>query len=166
MQYIIIINLIISAIVFIGTSVVFYDKGRKAERHEWQAQQSVFLASIAKAKAENDARIDKQRKKHEKILLTVMSSHNEKTEKLNADIDKLRRDGLRFKSSSSSNCGKGTGKAESTSVLAAKNEYRLSEETTRRLLDVGREAEMLQELRNNLIDVCSQYVEAYDDDIN
>ena len=82
MQYIIIINLIISAIVFIGTSVVFYDKGRKAERHEWQAQQSVFLASIAKAKAENDARIDKQRKKHEKILLTVMSSHNEKTEKL------------------------------------------------------------------------------------
>ena len=32
---------------------------------------SIFSVNSKKQKAENDARIDKQRKKHEKILLTV-----------------------------------------------------------------------------------------------
>ena len=164
MQYIIIINLVISAIVFVGTSVVFYDKGRKAERAEWQGSQAVFIASIEKVKAESKARIEKQQKKHEEILLTVMSEHNAKTEKLNSDIDKFRHVGLRYKATAHSNCRAGAREAEGTSTLAQENQYELPEGITRRLSEIGKHAEEVQELRNNLIDICGEHLQVYDND--
>ena len=137
-----------------------YNAGKESERSVWQEKESDFLASIRSLEDEYKERAEDQQKKHEQILLNVMSDHNEKIQTLNDDVDKFKRDGLRYKSKASSCSNARTGEAESSSLLAQENEYELPARITERLSEIGEHAIMVQQNRNELIDICSQYVQA------
>jgi hypothetical protein len=71
---------------------------------------------------------------------------------------------LRYKATAHSNCRAGAREAEGTSTLAQENQYELPEGITRRLSEIGKHAEEVQELRNNLIDICGEHLQVYDND--
>ncbi len=151
----------IGAAIIMAVSVMLYcyNAGKDVERGVWQKRESNLLADIAKANEEADKRVEEQHKKHEEILIKVMGEHNEAVQNLNSDIDKFKRDGLRYKGKVSRCAVPSAREAKSTSVLAEEIEHELPAGITERISRVGEHAQLRQAERNELIDICSQYVE-------
>lgn len=151
----------IGAAIIMAVSVMLYcyNAGKDVERGIWQKRESNLLADIAKANEEADKRVDEQHKKHEEILIKVMGEHNETVQNLNSDIDNFKRDGLRYKAKVSRCTVSTTGETKSTGVSNEEVEYKLPARITERISRVGEHAQLKQAERNELIDICSQYVE-------
>ncbi len=151
----------IGAAIILSVSVMLYcyNAGKDVERGVWEKREYNLLADIEKANKEADKRIEEQHKKHEEILIKVMGEHNETVQNLNNDIDNFKRDGLRYKRKVSRCSPASAGKAESSSILAEEIEYELPARITERISEIGEHAQLKQAERNELIDICSQYVE-------
>lgn len=154
------LKIVAAIIMAVAVMLYCYNAGKDVERGIWQKRESNLLADIEKANKEADERVDEQHRKHEEILIKVMGEHNETVQNLNNDIDNFKRVGLRFKGKVSRCSPASAGKAESTSILAEEIEYELPAGITESLSRIGKHAQLKQAERNELIDICSQYVEA------
>lgn len=160
MQYIWIAKLVLPVVIFGSIAFIFYDKGVKSERRDWEAKQQKFIFDSAKIQAENDKRIDTIKAKHEEILLQVFNQHNDKIKELNNSINHHKSVGLRYKSAAGTGCNSGKTETKGASVSVREVEHRLPEGIEKRLFELTRKASELQIMRNELIDICKGEVDA------